>query len=59
MLHVIEKDYVNGTDDVQRWHVGEPLPEITHRVVTFQADGDELEMIVAAMIRTRIVKVNL
>jgi hypothetical protein len=31
------------------WHVGEALPEITGRVVTFQADGDELECIVNAL----------
>lgn len=31
------------------WHVGEPIPEDLGRVVTFQADGDELEMILAAM----------
>jgi hypothetical protein len=31
------------------WHVGEPIPENLGRVVTFQADGDELEMIYAAM----------
>lgn len=31
------------------WHVGETLPIITARVVTFQADGDELEVILAAL----------
>ena len=33
------------------WHVGEPLPEIIKqgRVVTLQVDGDELELILAAM----------
>tara|TARA_R110002051_G_scaffold225581_1_gene288502 strand:+ start:283 stop:669 length:387 start_codon:yes stop_codon:yes gene_type:complete len=31
------------------WHVGEGIPEITGRVITFQADGDELECIVNAL----------
>jgi len=31
------------------WHVGEALPEIIGRVITFQADGDELECIVNAL----------
>ena len=30
------------------WHVGEPVPSLG-RVVTFQADGDELDMIVDRM----------
>lgn len=32
-----------------QWHVGEPIPVTDARVVTFQADGDELEMIYQAM----------
>lgn len=31
------------------WHVGEPIPPLLGRVVTFQADGDELELILVAM----------
>ena len=31
------------------WHVGEGIPDITGRVITFQADGDELECIVNAL----------
>jgi len=35
--------------DLIEWHVGEALPEIIGRGVTFQADGDELECIVNAL----------
>jgi hypothetical protein len=31
------------------WHFGEPVPPMPSRVVTFQADGDELDMILSAM----------
>ncbi len=31
------------------WHVGEPVPKQFGRVVQFQADGDELDLIVDAM----------
>jgi hypothetical protein len=31
------------------WHIGEPVPLNIGRVVTFQADGDELEVILDAM----------
>lgn len=34
---------------VHEWHIGEPIPEIKSNVVLFQADGDELEMILEAM----------
>jgi len=40
------------------WHVGAPLPEITGRVITFQADGDELECILKALRDTRETKVE-
>jgi hypothetical protein len=33
----------------QEWHVGDSAPAILGRVVAFQADGDELEIIVAAI----------
>lgn len=32
-----------------QWHVGEPLPALSNRVVVFQADGDELELLLRAM----------
>ncbi len=31
------------------WHVGQPLPPITKRVITFQADGHELTAILNAL----------
>lgn len=37
-----------GAEIWEEWHVGEPVPEVG-RVVTFQADGDELELILKAM----------
>jgi hypothetical protein len=40
------------------WHVGEPLPIIRERVVAFQADGDELEVIIAALQKTAKVENN-
>ena len=33
------------------WHTGETLPPIGGRVVTFQADGDELDVILEALRR--------
>ena len=33
------------------WHVGESLPQIEGRVITFQADGDELDIILASLDR--------
>ena len=36
-----------------QWHLGESVPEISNRVVVFQADGDELEMILDAMRNSR------
>lgn len=37
----------------KEWHIGESLPEIKSKVVTFQADDDELEIILAALRKTR------
>jgi hypothetical protein len=48
----IEQPKRTGVKVSQQWHVGNPMPEITSRVVTFQADGHELEMILAAMRKT-------
>ena len=31
------------------WHIGEPMPEIYGAVVTFQADGHELEVLLLGM----------
>jgi hypothetical protein len=35
----------------KEWHVGEPLPELEGGVITFQADGDELDIILASLDR--------
>lgn len=35
------------------WHIGEPIPEDIGRVVTFQADGDELNLFLDAMVASR------
>lgn len=35
----------------QEWHVGEPLPTLEGRVITFQADGDELDVLLASLDR--------
>jgi hypothetical protein len=42
---------LRGSKDAtwQTWHVGEPFPVITKRVVTFVADGDELAVILSAL----------
>lgn len=34
---------------VLQWHVGEPLPSLSARVISFQADGDELQVILDAL----------
>ncbi len=42
--------YIEQSDESEVvWYVGQPLPAITSRVVKFQADGDELDLIVAAL----------
>ncbi len=39
---------------VYEWRVGEPLPKMKGPVINFQADGDELRAILAALDPTRI-----
>ena len=41
--------YIKNAVGGQEWHVGEPLPKVIGRVVTFQADGDELDFIIQAL----------
>ena len=46
--------YISWTDHDHRqqqrhWWVGQPLPEIDGRVVSFQADGHELEALLNGM----------
>lgn len=50
MMYVIQAAHAAIKQEIVEWHLGEPIPEAAKdRVVTFQADGDELEMILAAM----------
>jgi len=39
----------DGTGSWREWHVNEGVPELQGQVITFQADGHELEMILLAM----------
>ena len=41
--------YITDKGVTHSWHVGEPLPKIEGRVVTFQADGDELAAILEGL----------
>lgn len=34
---------------IAEWHVGEPMPALYDRVLYFQADGDELDLLLAIM----------
>ena len=45
-----------GVTKQTEWHYGEPLPSMQARVVSFQADGDELELILHALKATRPVQ---
>lgn len=47
MLYI--KEHLKDAEANSTWHVGEPMPYIKARVVTFQADGDELNLILDAM----------
>lgn len=49
MLAIKVKDKKSGYEFWYEWHIGEPLPEDLGRVVTFQADGDELNLFLDAM----------
>lgn len=45
MLYIMVKDLKTGEmKTVTTWHIGSPFPKLPpSRVVSFQADGDELE----------------
>jgi hypothetical protein len=50
MLYITIKEVdaqgrLTGFEKQSTWHVGEPMPRIESRVVTFQADSDELELL--------------
>ena len=41
---------IKGNDDRwYQWHVNEPLPEVHGPVITFEADGHELDLILIAL----------
>ena len=44
-----------GMPQQREWHYGEPLPRMDARVVVFQADGDELDLILDTLRKTRSV----
>jgi hypothetical protein len=49
MLYIITQNVVFGKTETI-WHIGDPAPnQRLGRVVNFQADGDELNLIVAAI----------
>jgi len=43
--------YIRSNGGNVQWHVGMPVPPeaLNQRVVTFQADGDELSLFLSAM----------
>lgn len=47
----VETKTTNGQMVRAEWHVGSPIPEMG-RIVKFQADGDELDLIIDAMLGT-------
>lgn len=50
MLYIMQNNgFTTNVPEEQQWHVGEPMPLIKARVVTFQADSDELEVIIEAI----------
>lgn len=49
MLHISWSDR-DKPDHWRVWHIGEPIPEIDSPVVKFQADGDELNCLMSAML---------
>lgn len=48
MLYISQVDKA-GWPVRSGWHTGEPLPKIVGPVVTFQADGEELQVILGAL----------
>lgn len=41
--------YIKDEQKTHIWHVGDPLPKLSGKVITFQADGEELEKIIEAI----------
>lgn len=53
MALLIEYTSSIGIPQRREWHYSEPLPRMDCRVVSFIADGDELELIIDALRKTR------
>jgi hypothetical protein len=41
--------YIDDKDHHIEWHIGQEVPRFQSRVITFQADGHELDVIVDAL----------
>lgn len=50
MMYIKEQS-AHGTIAEQQWHIGEPMPYLSPaaRVISFQADGEELDVILDAI----------
>lgn len=53
MLYIKWRDRSKGFYHEREWHISEPMPPIDGPVVKFQADGDELNLILRAMKESR------
>ena len=51
------RDY--GEMEEHCWHIGEPVPAMAGKIMIFQADGDELDLILRAMAGKQVVKVEM
>jgi len=49
MLYIREEMSPPEMDTWLEWHIGESCPKLKARVITFQADGDELGVILEAL----------
>jgi hypothetical protein len=56
MVYISEGAQPQAASPCRGWHIGEPLPKLTAKVITFQANGDELQLILSAMRETREVE---
>lgn len=53
MLYIMDGSTRDLKTKSYGWHVGETLPKLTAEMVTFQASGDELKVIMKALRETR------
>lgn len=51
MLYIIEGSAISLSASMSHvgWHIGQSLPQLKSRVITFQADGNELDVILTAL----------